>query len=165
MTEQIEVQGTYVTPTEASAKIVKNYVWWSLGAGLIPFPLVDMAAVAGVQLKMVADISSEYHVKFSENRARIIIVTLLGSLVPSAFASGFVGSLLKALPLVGTFAGTISMSLFSGATTYAIGQVFIRHFELGGTLLDCDVNKMKAYFEEQFEVGKKKAEQVKKEKG
>jgi uncharacterized protein (DUF697 family) len=165
MTEQIEVQGTYVTPTEASAKIVKNYVWWSLGAGLIPFPLVDMAAVAGVQLKMVADISSEYHVKFSENRARIIIVTLLGSLVPSGLAGGFVGSLLKALPLVGTFAGTISMSLFSGATTYAIGQVFIRHFELGGTLLDCDVNKMKAYFEEQFEVGKKKAEQVKKEKG
>jgi uncharacterized protein (DUF697 family) len=165
MTEQIEVQGTYVTPTEASAKIVKNYVWWSLGAGLIPFPLVDMAAVAGVQLKMVADISSEYHVKFSENRARIIIVTLLGSLVPSGLAGGFVGSLLKALPLVGTFAGTISMSLFSGATTYAIGQVFIRHFELGGTLLNCDVNKMKAYFEEQFEVGKKKAEQVKKEKG
>jgi uncharacterized protein (DUF697 family) len=165
MTEQIEVQGTYVTPTEASAKIVKNYVWWSLGAGLIPFPLVDMAAVAGVQLKMVADISSEYHVKFSENRARIIIVTLLGSLVPSGLAGGFVGSLLKALPLVGTFAGTISMSLFSGATTYAIGQVFIRHFELGGTLLDCDVNKMKAYFEEQFKEGKKKAEQIKKEKG
>ena len=164
MTEQIEDQAVG-TPTEASMKVVKNYMWWSMGAGLIPFPLVDMAAVAGVQLKMVADISSEYHVKFSENRARIIIVTLLGSLVPSGLAGGFVGSLLKALPLVGTFAGTISMSLFSGATTYAIGQVFIRHFELGGTLLDCDVNKMKAYFEEQFEVGKKKAEQVKKEKG
>ena len=82
----------------------------------------------------------------------------------AGLAGGFVGSLLKALPLVGTFAGTISMSLFSGATTYAIGQVFIRHFELGGTLLDCDVNKMKAYFEEQFEEGKKKAEQIKKEK-
>ena len=123
-----------------------------------------MAAIGGVQLKMVADISKEYEVKFAENRVRIIIISLLGSMVPGAFASGVVGSLLKSLPLVGTVAGTISMSLFSGATTYAIGQVFIRHFELGGTLLDCDVNKMKAYFEEQFEEGKKKAEQMKKEK-
>ena len=164
MTEQAEVQAVG-TPTEASTKIVRNYMWWSMGAGLIPFPLVDMAAVGGVQMKMIADISSEYDVKFAENRVRIIIISLLGSLVPSAFASGFVGSLLKALPLVGTVAGTISMSLFSGATTYAVGQVFIRHFELGGTLLDCDVNKMKAYFEEQFEEGTKKAEQIKKEKG
>ncbi|MCB2198619.1 DUF697 domain-containing protein [bacterium] len=152
------------TPADASKKIVKNYMWWSMGAGLIPVPLVDMAAVTGVQMKMVADISKEYDVKFSENRSRSIIISLLGSLVPNAFARGFVGSLLKALPLVGTIAGTLSMSLFSGAATYAIGQVFVQHFELGGTLLDFDADKMKAYFEEQFKEGTKKAEELKKEK-
>lgn len=153
-----------VTPAVTSKKIVRNYMWWSMGAGLIPVPLVDMAAVTGVQLKMVADISKLYDVKFSENRGRSIIISLLGSLVPNAFARGFVGSLVKALPVVGTIGGTLSMSLFSGAATYAIGQVFIQHFELGGTLLDFDADKMRAYFEEQFKEGTKKAEEMKQEK-
>ena len=57
MSDQIETP-VVEAPSVASKKIVRNYMWWSMGAGLIPVPLVDMAAVTGVQLKMVADISS-----------------------------------------------------------------------------------------------------------
>jgi len=42
----------------------------------------------------------------------------------------------------------------AGASTYAVGQVFIQHFESGGTFLDFDPEKVKGYFAEQFEKGK-----------
>lgn len=48
-----------------------------------------------------------------------------------------------------------AMSAISGAITYAIGQVFIQHFESGGTFLDFDPKKVKEYFMEQFEEGNK----------
>jgi len=52
------------------------------------------------------------------------------------------------------------MPLFTGASTYAIGNLFIRHFESGGTLLNMDPQKMREHFKEEFENGKKVAEEV-----
>jgi len=49
----------------------------------------------------------------------------------------------------------LAIPAFSGAATYAIGKVFIRHFESGGTFLDLDTAKVKAYFSEQYDKGKK----------
>jgi uncharacterized protein (DUF697 family) len=42
----------------------------------------------------------------------------------------------KRLTLVGAVLGMVSVSGFAVAATYAIGRVFIAHFESGGTLLD-----------------------------
>jgi len=149
---------------ETANKLVKNYMWWSMGAGLVPFPLVDMAAVTGVQLKMLADISRTYDVKFTEDAGRKIVLSLLGSLIPNGLARGFVGSLLKMVPVVGTIMGTVSMSVFSAAATYAIGKLFIQHFETGGTLLDLDVNKMNDFFKEKFAEGQEIASKMEKKK-
>jgi lipoate-protein ligase A len=46
------------------------------------------------------------------------------------------------------------MSAIGGAATYAIGRVFIQHFESGGTFLDFNPEKVREYFKEQFERGK-----------
>ncbi|MBT3254590.1 MAG: DUF697 domain-containing protein [Candidatus Marinimicrobia bacterium] len=145
-------------------KLVKNYMWWSMGAGLVPVPLVDMAAVTGVQLKMLADLSRAYDVKFTEDAGRKIVLSLLGSLIPNGLARGFLGSLLKIVPVVGTVMGTISMSAFSGAATYAIGKLFIQHYEAGGTLLDLDVTQMNDFFKEKFAEGQNIAKDMGKEK-
>ncbi len=56
--------------TEKAKKIVKNYMWWSMGAGLIPIPFVEIPALLGVQLKMLADLSKEYNVEFSEEKGK-----------------------------------------------------------------------------------------------
>ena len=53
--------------------------------------------------------------------------------------------------------GFVSSPAFSGAVTYAIGKVFVQHFEMGGTLLDFNPEKVKKYFREQYEQGMKKA--------
>jgi len=148
-----------------SNDLVRKYMWWSMGAGLIPVPFVDIAAVSGVQLKMLKDMTDIYGIKFSENKGKSIVSALLGSVVPNSLARGGVGSILKMIPVVGTVMGGISMSLFSGASTYAIGKAFIQHFESGGTFLDFDPVKVKDYFFSKFEEGKKVAGEMNDKKG
>lgn len=156
---------TEVSNQELASDITTKYMWWTMGAGLIPIPFVDLVAVSGVQLKMIKDMADIYDVKFSENRGKSIVSALLGSIVPNSLAAGGVGSLLKMIPFVGTVIGGISMSLFSGAATYAMGKVFIQHFETGGTFLDFNPDSVKEYFKTQFEKGKKVAEEMKNNNG
>jgi len=146
------------TPQAAATRLVeRTYVPMAAGAGIIPVPLVDIAAVMGVQLKMLAEISELYGKPFAESRAKSLVSALLGGVTSGALAA----SLLKALPGLGSVFGGISLSVAAGGTTYAVGHVFIRHFENGGTLLDFDPGKVRALFREQFEHGKSFVQKVK----
>jgi uncharacterized protein (DUF697 family) len=137
--------------------IVKRYMWWSMGAGLIPFPLIDIVTVMGVQTKMISEISKVYEVEFHESRGKALFGSLVGFVVPSTLSFGSLCPLLKAIPIVGTLIGTPSMALFCGGTAYALGKVFIQHFEAGGTFLDFEPEKVKEHFRKQFEEGQKVA--------
>src|SRR5216684_4082550 len=53
--------------------VVKRLSLWSCAAGLIPIPLVDLAAVGGVQVEMLRRISKIYGVPFSENSGKVLI--------------------------------------------------------------------------------------------
>jgi uncharacterized protein (DUF697 family) len=151
------------TNEQKSLQVVKRYMLWSLGAGLVPVPLLDIASVTAVQMKMISEISKVYGVEFKENRAKNIISSLFSSVSANTFAYGTVGSAIKSIPLVGTLVGSVSMSFFSGAFSYALGTVFINHFEKGGSFLDFDAEKMKANFGEMFKKGKKVATDLKEE--
>lgn len=142
-------------------KTVKNYMWWSMGAGLIPVPFVDIIAVTGVQMKMLADLSRIYGIEFQESRGKAVIGSLVGSVVPSSLSFGSLGSLLKSVPVLGALVGAPSMVLFCGASCYALGKVFIQHFESGGTFLDFEPEKVRAHFQNKFEEGKNLAESMK----
>lgn len=124
---------------ELASQLVDRFSLWSGAAGLIPLPLVDVAAVGGVQIQMLRRLSEIYGVPFSENRGKSILASLAGALIPASTATstavGF-SSLIKGLPGVGTAIGALSMPVFSAAATYIIGKVFIQHFASGGTLLD-----------------------------
>jgi uncharacterized protein (DUF697 family) len=142
------------TDVDAVAKKhVKRYMYWSMGAGFIPIPLVDMGAVLGVQLKMLSKISKEYEVEFKENRVKSIVATLLGTLTAGALKNSSFNSFIKTIPIVGIL-GSFSMPVYSGAATYAIGKIFIQHFASGGTFLDFDPKKVKEHFKKFYEDGK-----------
>jgi len=64
-------------------------------------------------------------------------------------------SALKAIPLIGQTAGSLSLSVLGGGTTYAIGKVFVQHFESGGTFLDFDPKSVRTYFRQHFMDGAK----------
>ena len=138
-------------------KTTKKYMWISMGAGLIPIPGVDWAAVSGVQLKMLTEISKIYGVPFHKNLGKATIGSLAGFIVPHAMAFGWIGDVLKLIPVVGILAGAPATGLLAGAYTWAMGNIFIQHFASGGTFLNLDPEKVKEYFQAQFEEGRKLA--------
>ena len=148
-----------ISPEERLAQaeaIVKNNVRWSMGVGLVPVPIVDLIGVGGFQVRMIKALSDLYEVKFSEHAARNILTALVGSVGARAVAGITMGSLIKAVPGIGGVVSCIlALPLISGAFTYGVGRVFVRHFESGGTFLDLNVEKCKSYFKSQFQEGKK----------
>lgn len=141
--------------------IVKNHVIGAMGISLVPIPLVDLVGLVGIQLKMLHSLANHYRVPFSENLGKSLIVSLVGGVMPTSTAMTL-ASLVKAVPGLGTATGMVSVTILGGATTYAIGQVFIQHFESGGTLLDFDPKKMRGYFTLKLQEGKQVASSLRK---
>ncbi|MCX6602592.1 MAG: DUF697 domain-containing protein [Acidobacteria bacterium] len=140
---------------EADA-IIRKYMLWALGAGLVPVPWLDMAAIAGVQLKMLSELAAKYSQSFSDEKAKVAIGTLVGSVVPGQMASGFVGGLVKMIP----FVGMVAVPAFAGASTYALGKVFEQHFASGGTFLNFDAAAVRQHFAELYAKGKTAASDI-----
>jgi uncharacterized protein (DUF697 family) len=139
----------------AARKIVETHVWYAAGAGLIPVPLLDMAVITGINLNLIKRLSTHYGVEFKEDRGKAIIGALAGGLSTGVLAQNpAANTILRTIPLVGQTLATLSMSVFGGAFTYAVGQVFVQHYATGGTMLDFDAAKARTFVSEQYEKGK-----------
>ncbi|MBF0303289.1 MAG: DUF697 domain-containing protein [Desulfamplus sp.] len=134
-------------------QIIKNRMIASIAVGMIPFPLIDIAALTGIQMDTVRALAILYDVKFSDDIGKTAIASLTGGLFPVATGPLF-SSILKSIPVAGQLIGTLSMPVIAGASTCAVGRVFVQHFESGGTFLTFDPKKVKAYFDEEYEKGK-----------
>jgi uncharacterized protein (DUF697 family) len=149
------------TKTTRAEAIVKKYMLGALGVGLVPFPLVDIAALTGIQLKMLHSLAKLYEVEFSRQLGKSLIASLLGGGFPVALSFNVARLVVISVPFYGWAAylisTSISTSLFGGASTYAIGKVFIQHFESGGTFLTFDPQQVRDYYAQQYEQGKEEA--------
>lgn len=134
---------------EAEA-IVKRHVRWTAVGGAIPFPLIDMVTVAGLQLKMLAALSRHYQVPFSEERGRSLVLCLLGSIAPYSIGAGLGSLIAKSIPLGGLLVGVASTSFFSATATSVMGNLFIDHLERGGSVHDVDPAAMRARFAQDY---------------
>lgn len=139
--------------------IVRNHIIWSMGTGLIPIPVLDFFAVSAVQLDMVRQLSKLYGVDFKETEGKAVITSLTGSGLAQLGAR----AAMKLIPGVGTVIGGVTMSVLSGASTYALGEIFKEHFETGGTFLDFDPGRLRKYYQEKFEKGKQVARDIREE--
>ena len=135
---------------QQALRIVRRYALFSAGAGLIPIHYLDLAAISAVQLKMLAEISKIYSVPFQENLGKEVIGSLGGFILPHAAAAGTIGSMLKAFPGFGGVAAAPLTAAFAAAYAWAMGNIFIQHFESGGTFLTFDPEKVRDYFKSQF---------------
>jgi uncharacterized protein (DUF697 family) len=139
--------------------IVRNHVLFSMGAGAIPVPVADVLAVSASQLDMIRQLCKVYDVDFSETQGKAIVSALTASTLGRIGAA----SIGKLIPGIGTILGGIANAVLAGASTYALGQVFKSHFDTGGTILDFDADRLKKMYKEQFEKGKKVAEELRKQ--
>lgn len=142
---------------ELAQDIVKSHVMYSLGAGLVPVPFLDIAAVSAVQLDMLRQLAKLYGKNFKESSGKSMISAVTGSTLARMGAS-----LVKTIPGIGSILGGVTMSALSGASTYATGQVFIWHFGTGGDFMDFNFDKAKEIYEEEFEKGKEFAKDLEK---
>ena len=120
----------------------------AVAIGLIPLPFLDIALLTALQLRLVKSLSDIYEVEFLEHLGQSSLSALVGGTFPVA-----VRSLTKAIPTYGTLVGAVACSSLAGASTYAVGKVFILHFESGGSLLTLDPNELQGYYLEQFKKG------------
>jgi len=143
--------------------ILRRYVWGAMGVGLIPVPFMDFTALTVVQLMLLRKLAKNYNVPFSNDLAKSILSSLFGSafsfpavaiLSVGVEKLAFGASIAKLIPGIGVTVGVATMPLVSGAATYAIGKIFIRHFSTGGTFLTLDPEKAKDYYREMFNEGK-----------
>lgn len=133
---------------------IKNAAWWATAAGFIPFALVDTATIAGVQVKMVYDLCEVYHVPFKKESALAIIASLTGGSLTTLTARE-VGTLgMRNIPVVGYGLTLATQPALAYASTYALGVIFIKHFEAHGNLIDFDLEKTNQLFKEQYEKAK-----------
>lgn len=134
-------------------KIIKDYAFGSTLTGFIPLPFLDMMSLVGVQRIMIYRLSKLYGVPYSKTLAKSFLASLMSSFTATA-ASPALGSILKIIPGIGTFAGGVGMAAMGSASTYALGKVFQQHFESGGTLNNFDPEAVKETLQERFEQGK-----------
>lgn len=130
---------------------------WSMGAGFIPFPLADLFTVGAIQLDLIRQLCKIYEIDFKEEEGKAIVTSLTSSMIAKIGAR----TAIKLIPGIGTIIGGVTMSVLSGASTYAVGKAFQTHFEKGGTILDIDLNRLKKVYQEKFEKGKEEAKHYK----
>jgi uncharacterized protein (DUF697 family) len=121
-----------------AAWIVKKHAMMTAGAGLVPVPLVDVAAIATLQVRMVSELAKHYDLPMNRESGKTAVAALVGSLAPLAVAPGLCSLFLRRVPVFGTVFCLFTVSASASAATYAIGHLFIRHFENGGTVDDFD---------------------------
>ncbi|MDK2124396.1 YcjF family protein [Parachitinimonas caeni] len=137
----------------ATKSTIETHSLVALSVGLIPVPGVDIVALSAVQVNLLRKLGDFYGYTLTEQLGKKLAGAVIGAYAPAAIATP-VASLLKIVPLVGQFAGAAAVSLTAGASTYALGKVFVQHFESGGTFLDFNPASVEKHFERYFAEGK-----------
>jgi uncharacterized protein (DUF697 family) len=128
---------------DKAAEVISSNCKWSAAAGFIPLPYLDLAGLAAIQVKMVAELADIYDKKVQQEAIKTTVATLLGTLTTAGLAAPVAFTTLKIIPGLGSVAGGLSLGALGAGSTYAIGKVFVNHFEGGGTLANFDVEKVK----------------------
>lgn len=108
--------------------IVERHKTLAAVGGLFPLPIVNVAGVAAIILRMVKQLSDLYGVPFERDRTRSLIVGLVGGAAPTGLGAATASTLAFVLPghaLVGLGVCAIT----AGALTRGVGLVFLDHFE------------------------------------
>lgn len=128
---------------DKASAIISKRCKWSAAAGFIPVPYLDLAGLAAVQVKMVSELSELYGKTVQQEALKTTVATLLGTLTTAGLAAPVAFTTVKIIPGLGSLAGGVSMGALGAAATYAVGKVFVNHFEGGGTLANFSVDKVK----------------------
>jgi uncharacterized protein (DUF697 family) len=108
--------------------VVERHRNYAAVGGLLPLPLVTVAGITAINLRMVKQLSDLYGVPFQRDRTRALIVALIGGAVPTGLGVTTASTLAFAIPAP-ALVGLAVSAITAGAMTRGIGLVFAEHFE------------------------------------
>jgi uncharacterized protein (DUF697 family) len=111
--------------------IVERHATYSALGGIIPLPIVNVGAVTTVILRMVKLLSELYGVPFERDRARAVVLGLMGGTMPTGLAAATTSTLIYIIP-GSNLIGLAVSSIAAAACTRSIGRIFVERFEDGG---------------------------------
>ena len=112
-------------------KIVSRHKNYAAVGGLMPLPIVNIAGITAINLRMVKQLSELYQVPFERDRTRSLLVGLIGGAVPTGVGTATSSAMMWIVP-GGMLLGLGAAAVTAGALTRGIGLVFIESFERGG---------------------------------
>jgi uncharacterized protein (DUF697 family) len=111
-----------------AGKIVERHRTYAAIGGLSPLPILNVAGVTAMIMRMVKQLSELYDVPFERDRTRSLVIGIMGGAVPTGLGTVTASMLAFALPGSG-IVGLAVTALTAGALTRGIGLVFIELFE------------------------------------
>ena len=120
--------------SQANAIVERHAIYSALG-GIVPLPIVNVASVAAIIVRMVKALSVLYDAPFKRDRVRTIVLGLMGGLMPNGLAAATTSTLLYVIP-GSNLVGLAVSSVTAVACTRSIGQIFVEKFESGVTAHD-----------------------------
>ena len=148
---------TSLQQKDTAQKIINQKTLYAAGLGFIPFPVLDTLSIMSIQIWMIGDLAKVYQIPFKRHQVKSFIGAIVGKL-------GTVG-LLKIIPGLGTTLGGSAVSVSAATATYALGRVFMQHFDQGGTLLDFNPDSSRYYFQQLYKKNKLIVQNLKEEEG
>ncbi|MBI3435001.1 MAG: DUF697 domain-containing protein [Proteobacteria bacterium] len=122
--------------------IVERHANLSALGGFILLPLVNVAGITAIIVRMVKLLCRLYGLPFERNRVRAIIIGMVGSTMPAGLSTVATSTMAFIVPGSGLFSLAVS-SVAASACTRSIGYTIIEHFEQGATLKDFPVISMR----------------------
>lgn len=129
---------------------VTSWAKWASMAGFIPLPALDIMAIASLQTFMIKELCQVYGIAFKKEIVSSVVASLVTSGVSTIVSGKLVSSVLHPIAFVGSTLGAITLPAISYATTYALGEVFIKHFEANGSIDDLEVETYDNFFKQKI---------------
>lgn len=113
--------------------IVERHAAYSAVGGIVPLPIVNVASITAIIVRMVKALSEVYGVPFERDRARAVVIGLMGGATPTGLSAVTASTLIYIMPGANLIGLAVS-SAAGFAFTRSIGRLLIDRFESGATL-------------------------------
>ena len=107
-------------------KIINRYVLISAAVGVLPTG-IDMAALAGLQMKMIDEVAEQFGQNYTEAQARHTLAALGGGAAP--LAAPAIASATYFVPVLGPIITLVAKPGVAAASTRMIGHLALERFE------------------------------------
>lgn len=142
--EQNEMQ----TIADETTKIIAKATAKASAISALPLPLVDVAGVIYVQMKMVEELAELRGLDVSD-KGKLFVSSIITGVVGKMLSEAAM-SLAEATSVDQLLTGTLVRASISGFITTITGEVYDHHFRGGGTLDDISYRTYIEYFNQQL---------------